>query len=93
MKILRVEGELFHAHGQTAIRTDGRTDRQTDRHAKPIAAFRNFANVPKRFPSYFFLKSMRFLAKSTNCPDFFDSKMQLQNSSQWTLSGDRKTQS
>jgi hypothetical protein len=46
MKIRQVGAKLFHADGQTYGRTDVRTD------MKLIAAFRNFAKVPKKVTPY-----------------------------------------
>jgi hypothetical protein len=43
MKILPVGAELFHANRRTDRQTDGRIDM-----AKPIVAFRNFPNAPKK---------------------------------------------
>ena len=45
-KLRPVEAELFHANGWTDVRTDGRTDRQTDM-KNLIFAFRHFANAPE----------------------------------------------
>ena len=42
MKISPVGAEFFHADGQTDTKTDM---------TKPIAAFRNFANVPENATS------------------------------------------
>jgi hypothetical protein len=39
VKICPVGAEVFHA--------DGRTNGRTGRHAKPIVAFRDFANAPR----------------------------------------------
>ena len=43
MKIRSVEGELFHANK----RTDGQTDRQSERYDEANNHFRNFTNAPK----------------------------------------------
>ena len=53
MKIRPVGTELFYSDGQTHTdgRSDGWTDGRTDSQTmmtKPIAAFRNFANEPKK---------------------------------------------
>jgi hypothetical protein len=48
MKILPVGAELFHADS----RTDRQVERQTDM-TKLTVAFRNFANAPKKYRSYF----------------------------------------
>jgi len=44
MNTCLVVAELFHADRWTDGKTDGRTEDQTDT-TKPVAAFRNFANV------------------------------------------------
>ena len=37
------------------LRTEGQTERQTDRQAKLLVAFRNFANAPKKHFRFFFM--------------------------------------
>jgi hypothetical protein len=59
-----VEAEFFNAKGRTGgrmedVRTDGRTDGQSERHTdmtKLIVGFRNFASAPKTYLSTVILR-------------------------------------